>query len=116
MKRQRYHGGAFVDNHCVRLLKGRHVIANVLKPRAFESQDGNMKHMLGSQEQSKLALDLLSRLYALHALFSIARPLCDQEVAEFTSLCYEFGNWFPVNVPKYRIIPKMHVISIICQC
>ena len=37
VKRQRYHGGAFVGNDCVRLLKGRDAIANVLKPQQFES-------------------------------------------------------------------------------
>ena len=24
--------------------------------------------------------------------------------------CHEFGNWFPINFPKHRITPKMHVM------
>ena len=110
VKRQRYHGGVFVGNDCVRLLKGRDVIANVLKPQQFESLDGKSKHIIGSNEQSQLALDLLSRLYTLHSLYSLARPLCDHEVDELTSKCHEFGCWFPVSFPKNRITPKMHVM------
>ena len=110
VKRQRYHGGAFVGNDCVRLLKGREPIANVLKPQQFESLDGKRKYMIGSDSQAKLALQLLSRLYSLHALYSLARPLCDHEVEQFTSLCHEFGCWFPINFPKHRITPKMHVM------
>ena len=77
VKRQKYHGGAFVGNDCVRLLKGRDAIANVLKPQAFESLDGKNNHTIGSNELSQLALDLLSRLYSLHSLYCLARPLCD---------------------------------------
>ena len=66
--------------------------------------------MIGSDSQAKLALELLSRLYSLHALYSLARPLCDHEVEQLTSLCHEFGCWFPVNFPKHRITPKMHVM------
>ena len=82
----------------------------MLKPRDFESLDGKSKHSVGSHEQSQLALDLLSRLYALHALYSLARPLCDHEVSELTSLCHEFGCWFPIHFPKLRLTPKMHVM------
>jgi hypothetical protein len=110
VKRQRYHGGAFVGNDCVRLLKGRDLIANVLKPQQFESLDGKNKHIVGSNEQAQLARDLLSRLFFLHSLYSLARPLCDHEVDELTSKCHEFGCWFPVSFPKHRITPKMHVM------
>ena len=110
VKRQRYHGGAFVGNDCVKLLKGREQIAAVLKPQKFESLDGKRNYMIGSDSQSKLALELLSRLYSLHALYSLARPLCDHEVEQLTSLCHEFGCWFPIKFPKHRITPKMHVM------
>ena len=106
VKRQRYHGGAFVGNDCVRLLNGRDAIATVLKPQQFESLDGKSKHTIGSHQQSQLALDLLSRLYSLHALYSLARPLCDHEVEQLTSLCHEFGHWYPLNFPKQRITPQ----------
>ena len=66
--------------------------------------------MVGSDSQSKLALDLLFRLYSLHALYSLSRPLCDHEVLQLTSLCHEFGCWFPINFPSHRITPKMHVM------
>ena len=110
VKRQRYHGGAFAGNDCVKLLKGRKQIAAVLKPQQFESLDGKRNYMIGSDSQSKLALELLSRLYSLHALYSLARPLCDHEVEQLTSLCHEFGCWFPIKFPKHRITPKMHVM------
>ena len=110
VKRQRYHGGAFVGNDCVRLLKGKNKISAVLKPQQFESLDGKHKYMIGCDKQSQLALDLLSRLYSLHQLYSLARPLCDHEVQQLTSLCHEFGCWFPVNFPKHRLTPKMHVM------
>ena len=109
-KRQRYHGGAFVGNDCVRLLKGRNKIADVLNPQQFESLNGKRKYLVGSECQSKLALELLSRLYSLHALYSLARPLCDHEVKQLTLLCHELGCWFPINFPKHRITPKMHVM------
>ena len=48
VKRQRYHGGAFVGNDCIRLLDGRQAIADVLKPQSFESLDGKQKHVIGS--------------------------------------------------------------------
>ena len=106
VKRQRYHGGAFVGNDCVRLLKGRKNIANVLKPQQFESLGGDSKYVVGSNKQAKLALELLSRLYSLHALYSLSRPLCDHEVELLTSLCHEFGCWFSINFPKHRITTK----------
>ena len=86
------------------------LIATVLKPQQFESLDGKSKHTIGSHQQSQLALDLLSRLYSLHALYSLDRPLCDHEVEQLTSLCHEFGHWYPLNFPKQRITPKMHVM------
>ena len=72
--------------------------------------DGMTKHTIGSQDQSQLAHDLLSRLYSLHSLYSLARPLCDHEVIDFTTQCHEFGCWFPVSFPTHRITPKMHVM------
>ena len=110
VKRQRYHGGAFVGNDCNRLLQGMETIAHVLKPQQFESLDGKFIHTIGSEKQSQLALDLLSRLYSLHTLYSLARPLCDHEVHELTYMCHEFGHWYPLNFPKQRITPKMHVM------
>ena len=110
VKRQRYHGGAFVGNDCVRLLKGRDIIAHVLKPQSFESLDGKTHHIIGCNTQSELAHALLSRLHSLHTLYSLARPLCDHEVADLTSQCHEFGCWFPLSFPKLRLTPKMHVM------
>ena len=109
-KRQKRNCWRLWKNDCVKLLKGRKQIAAVLKPQKFESLDGKRNYMIGSDSQSKLALELLSRLYSLHALYSLARPLCDHEVEQLTSLCHEFGCWFPIKFPKHRITPKMHVM------
>ena len=54
VQRQRYHGGAFVGNDCVKLLKGREQVAAGRKPQKFESLDGKRKYMIGSDSQSKL--------------------------------------------------------------
>ena len=85
VKRQRYHGGVFVGNDCVRLLDGREQLSAVLKPQQFYSQDGT-SHVIGSNEQSQLIFGLLDRLYHLHKLYSAARPLCCHEVS--TMLCH----------------------------
>jgi hypothetical protein len=79
VKRQRYHGGAFVGNDCIRLLDGREQLSAVLKPQQFHDQDGT-SHVIGSAEQSQLVFGLLDRLYHLHKLYSAARPLCSHEV------------------------------------
>ena len=110
VKRQRYHGGAFVGNDCIRLLEGREVIANVLKPQQFVSLHNNTQHTIGSTHQSDLALGLLSRLHSLHQIYSAARPLCDHEIQSFCYNAYEFGHWFPINFPTHSITPKMHVM------
>ena len=80
VKRQRYHGGAFVGNDCCRLLDGREQLSAVLKPQQFRDQDGT-SHVVGSAEQSQLIFGLLDRLYHLHKLYSAARPLCCHEVS-----------------------------------
>ena len=80
VKRQRYHGGAFVGNDCVRLLDGREQLSAVLKPQQFHAQDGT-SHVIGSHKQSQLVFGLLDRLYYLHRLYSAARPLCCHEVS-----------------------------------
>ena len=80
VKRQRYHGGAFVGNDCIRLLNGREQLSAVLKPQQFHDQDGT-SHIIGSTEQSQLVFGLLDRLYHLHKLYSAARPLCSHEVS-----------------------------------
>ena len=110
VKRQRYHGGAFVGNDCIHLLDGREIIANVLKPQQFISLYNNTQHTIGSFHQSDLALGLLSRLHSLHQTYSAARPLCDHEINSFCYNAYEFGHWFPLNFPSHRITPKMHVM------
>jgi hypothetical protein len=110
VKRQRYHGGAFVGNDCIRLLKGREIIANVLNPQQFTSLKNNTQHIIGSGHQSQLALGLLTRLHDLHDIYSAARPLCDHEISTFCHNAYDYGHWFPINFPTHRITPKMHVM------
>ena len=110
VRRQRYHGGAFVGNDCIRLLDGREIIANVLNQQQFISLYNNAQHTIGSSHQSDLALGLLSRLHSLHQIYSAARPLCNHEIESFCYNAYEFGHWFPINFPKHRITPKMHVM------
>ena len=85
VKRQRYHGGAFVGNDCIRLLDGREQISAVLKPQQFYAPDGTT-HVIGSEQQSQLVFDLLDRLFHLHRLYSAARPLCSHEVSPM--LCH----------------------------
>ena len=80
VKRQRYHGGAFVGNDCIRLLKGAAQLAAVLTPQQFTSSDGIVRDV-GSSEQSARILGLLTRLRDLHQLYSAARPLCRHEVS-----------------------------------
>jgi hypothetical protein len=109
VKRQRYHGGAFVGNDCIRLLKGANQLAAVLTPRQFTSSDGK-QHTIGSNDQSSRVLGLLTRLRDLHQLYSAARPLCRHEVAALQRKAYEYGNWYPVNFPDQTITPKMHVM------
>ena len=93
VKRQRYHGGAFVGNDCIRLLDGREELSAALKPKQFYSQDGT-SHIIGSNEQSQLIFGLLDRLYHLHKLYSAARPLCHHEVSNMLAhvllclMCY----------------------------
>jgi hypothetical protein len=80
VKRQRYHGGTFVGNDCIRLLNGRKQLSQVLRPQMFHSPDGK-KTMIGSDEQSKRIFGLLDRLWHLHRLYSAARPLCRHEAS-----------------------------------
>ena len=85
VKRQRYHGGTFVGNDCIRLLDGRDQLSAILKLPTFYAEDGTT-HAIGSDEQSKLMFDLLDRLFHLHNLYSAARPLCRLEVS--TMFCH----------------------------
>ena len=110
VRRQRYHGGAFVGNDCIRILDGRDIIASVLKPQQFTSVRNNQQHIISSEHQYQLGLGLLTRLHDLHAIYSASRPLCDHEIASFCYNAYEFGHWFPINFPTHRITPKMHVM------
>ena len=87
VKRQRYHGGTFVGNDCIRLLNGREQLSHVLKPQLFYSPKGK-KTIIGSDEQSKRIFGLLDRLWHLHRLYSAARPLCRHEV----SIVWDFSQ------------------------
>ena len=80
VKRQRYHGGTFVGNDCIRLLNGREQLSHILKPQLFHSPDGK-KNMIGSDEQSQRVFGLFDRLWHLHRLYSAARPLCRHEAS-----------------------------------
>lgn len=105
----RYHGGAFVGNDCVRLLKNHQSISQSIKPRNVKLPDGSIKQF-GNAQQTQTAHTLLNILYQLDALFSLPRPLCRHEVAIYCMRAYSFGNWFPVHFPAQRITPKMHVM------
>ena len=96
--------------HAYMYTDGRDIIASVLKPQQFTSLHTNQQHIIGSEHQSQLAVGLLTRLHSLHAMYSASRPLCDHEIASFCYDAYEFGHWFPINFPKQRITPKMHVM------
>ena len=105
VKRQRYHGGAFVGNDCIRLLEGREIIANVLQPQQFISLHNNTQHTIGSSLQSDLALGLLTRLHSLHQIYSAARPLCDHETASFCYNAYELGALVSYQFPNSSYYP-----------
>jgi hypothetical protein len=81
VKRQRYHGGAFVGNDCIRLLNGAKQLASVLIPKKFTSASDGKEYTIGSNDESKLILQLFTRLSKLHQLYSAARPLCRHEVS-----------------------------------
>jgi hypothetical protein len=61
-------------------------------------------------DQAQVAHTLLTKLYQLDCLFSLARPLCRHEVAIYCMRAYSFGNWFPPHFPSQHITPKMHVM------
>jgi hypothetical protein len=107
----RYHGGAFVGNDCERLLqyKTRHAIAQSLKRRKF-NVGNNTYQQYGNDVDAQKAHTLLTKIYHIDKLFSIARPLCRHEVALFCMRVYSYGNWFPVRFPSQHIIPKMHLM------
>lgn len=81
VKRQRYHGGAFVGNDCIRLLDGAKLLASVLMSRKFTSASDGKEYTIGSNDESTLILKLLTHLSKLHQLYSAARPLCRHEVS-----------------------------------
>ena len=70
VRRQRYHGAAFVGNDCIRLLDGREQLSSVLNPQHFYSQDGTSR-VIRSAEQSQLIFGSLDRLYHLQKLYSL---------------------------------------------
>jgi hypothetical protein len=105
----RYHGGTFVGNDCVRLLNHHAAISQSLGKRDILLPDGSKKSF-GNSTQAQTSNTLLSKLHQLDCLFTLPRPLCRHEVAIYCMRAYSFGNWFPVHFPTQHITPKMHVM------
>ena len=114
VKRQRYHGGAFVGNDCVRLLNGRQALSDVLKPQQYYAQDGS-SHVIGSHDQSRLVFGLLDRLYYLHRLYSAARPLCRHEVS-CSHACQHYQCLLRINTHMCMHVVSCALLAVLCSC
>lgn len=98
--KQAYHSQCFVGNHCKIILKEIDKLLVVI-------EDEGMKQKLGKLFKS------LREIF----LFFEARFLSADEVKELCSLCWNLGQWFPVEFPEERIPPKLHfLIAHIPEC
>lgn len=132
--RQAYHGGSFVGNDCIKLLRNAKKISDVLRPRVLtikptstkkttrrrrSSQASShpssppapqhIKHVFSSHESSQRAYTLLLKVKQIFDLAYAARPLCKHEQVIFIMRACSFGCWFPRSFPNESITPKMHI-------
>ena len=131
--RQAYHGGSFVGNDCLKLLKNAKKISDVLRPRVLtikptstrkhsrchrsspsshshlQPPTQELKPVFSSHYSSQRAYTLLHKVKQIFDLAYAARPLCKHEQVIFIMRACSFGCWFPRAHPNESITPKMHI-------
>ena len=126
--RQAYHGGSFLGNDCLKLLRNASKIADVLRPRTLSikptstqrprrrasshlshSPPQEIKKVFSSYQSSQRAYTLLHKTKQIFDLAYAARPLCKHEQVVFMMRACSFGCWFPRAYPNETITPKMHI-------
>ena len=126
--RQAYHGGSFLGNDCLKLLRNASKIADVLRPRTLSikptstqrprrrasshlshSPPQEIKKVFSSYQSPQRAYTLLHKTKQIFDLAYAARPLCKHEQVVFMMRACSFGCWFPRAYPNETITPKMHI-------
>ena len=99
VKRQAYHGNVFKGNHCkVILAKDKNQVYNFEKLCSVLSDRLEREHFIE-----------VFRLYSeARSLMARKRILLDHEKKRVTSLCYKFGELFPVYFPRVALTRKIH--------
>ena len=98
-KRQAYYGNVFIGNHCkVILAKDKNQVYNSEKICSVLSERLEREHFIE-----------VFRLYSeARSLMDRKHILLDHEKARLTSLCYKFGELFPVYFPRVALTRKNH--------
>ena len=99
VKRQAYHGNVFIGNHCkVILAKDKNQVYNFEKLCSVLSDRLEREHFIE-----------VFRLYSeARSLMARKRILLDHEKKRVTSLCYKFGELFPVYFSRVALTRKIH--------
>ena len=97
--RQAYHGNVFIGNHCkVILAKDKNQVYNFEKLCSILSDRLEREHFIE-----------VFRLYnEARSLMARKRILLDHEKKRVTSLCYKFGELFPVYFSRVALTRKIH--------
>ena len=102
VKRQAYHGNVFIGNHCkVILAKDKNQVYSFEKLCSVLSDRLEREHFIE-----------VFRLYSeARSLMARKRILLDHEKKRVTSLCYKFGELFPVYFSRVALTRKIHELD-----
>lgn len=93
--RQAFHSHSFIGNHCIKILKNH--------TRIIES-------VVEDSEEERKFKELFEKFYSIYNLISANRLLNNDEVAQVTTLCHDFGTWYPSTFPAESIPIKLHIL------
>ena len=102
-----------IGNDCKKVLSmvGIILFFDLLFPRQISYDNSADNEMMGSDS---LALKYLSYLYKLskcHALFSLSRPLTDDEKKRFMIFVDDLSLYYAAHFPTSSVTPKFHMLT-----
>ena len=114
IRRQSYHGGSFVGNDCIKILKNGYGFASIVQPTLFDARRASATSTalipLDHSAASRFGT-LFSKLRLCVDLYSKPRYLCSHEIRALQLRCASIGNWFPRNFPTESLPPKFHLLT-----
>ena len=103
-----------VGNDCKKVLsiEGTILFSTLLLPhQIWYDDDPAHDEMLGSYDLATQYFMLMHKLSKCHSLFSVCRPLTDQEKQQFITCVGYLSSYYATHFPTSSVTPKFHMLT-----